>query len=762
MILPGKGGEKLSSKPLFQQFFLRIIISMSLIYVFIIAVDLAVQVVDFRAEVKDARREYEEGQRALIKSEVEKVLRYILYQHDLGAREFRNLIQYRAMTGYRIVSRLHESYGGVLPQSRVEGLAVEALRSVAYEDGREYFFIALSDGTALLWPEDPRMEGRNLFSGLPPQYAEIMRTQFETVRRDGSGFLSYWWSRPGELETVHEKTAYIVAFEPYGWIIGLGEYVEDIDRAIQKNILAYIREIRFGEDGYIFVVDNTGKTLMNGAQPDMIDINISDIVDEDGINVFDAERAAAAKPEGDFISYRWKRPSSETVSRKVSFVVGYHPWDWIIGAGFYLDSVEPAIAERSRQARRNFVTNAALLALLLVAGLALSILMAGRLFLAIKAQVHSITSFLSKKQAENEKLDLSLFRISEFEQIAATLNRIVAGRLRTEAELSHVIEISPVAICLFGKGGRIVRTNKGHRDIYGFDVEKDTHITTFLERVLPAAADFPDPSRDVDSAWSGKDFRITKRSPDGAIRKVVVRFQRIGEDSGVMTSSDISSMMAEQERLEADKRILEGLLKEREILIREVHHRVKNNLQIIVSILRLEEGRCEDVSSRNTLNGIMAKVMSIALVHEELYSSGNFTSIQLKEYCAELFRKLLGISPPNQEIEIEMDVEEIPLRMDTMIPLGLILNELFLNSLKHAFGNAPKGTISLSSRVQEGSLVLAYEDSGPGFPAVDKQVRDEGLGISLIEGLSLQIGARMQRPEPGSSRFTFTIPHEGV
>ncbi len=741
-----KSANSSASRPLFHQLFIRIMLAMSLIYVFVLGTDILIQVASHRLDARKTRNEYETEQRALIKNEVEKVVSYILYEHDLLSRQSRNSIQERAMLAYRIAAHLYETYRDSLPRRELETMIIESIEAINYGSSEEHCFITAMDGTTLLPP------------GVYPEpfRTKEMGEQVARVIADRGGFVTYLWPLSGQAGCFGRKTAYLVPFAPFDWLIGIGRFNGDIDAVIQREILGYIRQVHYGTEGYIFVVDNTGKTLMNSGQPDMIDINISDMVDEDGVNIFREERRAASVAGGDFIEYRWKQPGSETVSKKVSFIMGYQPWDWIIGTGFYVDSVERVISERSRLIGRNLVINAALLACLLVVGFVFSVLFASSLFNSIDRQVHRITGFVAATPGGQKPLDLSLFTVSEFETIAAALNHMTGAWITAEAQIDHVLELSPAAICIFRKDGSIIRANKVHREIFEPGKEADTHISELLNRLI---APPPFPSVTDFSEWSGREIRTSVPLADGTKRIVELRFQLVGKDSMVMASTDITSIMSEREELAADKRTLEGLLREREILIREVHHRVKNNLQIIVSLLRLEEGKSLDTHSQEILKGVMGKVMSIALVHEELYSSGNFTSILLKDYCSQLFGKLQSISPTNQEVVIKMDVEQTPLRMDMMIPVGLILNELFMNSLKYAFREESGGSVTLSSGITDGKLILRYEDSGPGFPEGDMSANKGGLGISLIDGLSAQIGGEVTLPKPGSSLFVISVPY---
>jgi two-component sensor histidine kinase len=182
-------------------------------------------------------------------------------------------------------------------------------------------------------------------------------------------------------------------------------------------------------------------------------------------------------------------------------------------------------------------------------------------------------------------------------------------------------------------------------------------------------------------------------------------------------------------------------LKEKEQLLKELHHRVKNNMQIIISMLKLQTMNEDNARLLALVQDSQNRISAMALVHEMLYSTKDFVFTQLKEYVDFLATSLfMSYAPPEHQIEMEFDIDaEIYFEIDHMIPLGLILNEMMSNSLKHAFPNA-KGKIKITAHFdEEGKHHICYSDNGKGLPANFDLHQSESLGMQLVVMLTEQL-----------------------
>ncbi len=186
-------------------------------------------------------------------------------------------------------------------------------------------------------------------------------------------------------------------------------------------------------------------------------------------------------------------------------------------------------------------------------------------------------------------------------------------------------------------------------------------------------------------------------------------------------------------------------LKEKEQLLKEIHHRVKNNMQIISSLLSLQSESTEDQKFIALIRESRNRINSVALVHEMLYQSDDLSKIELKEYIETLGSSVhRSYALPNSDLEFIYDIEaKVHFDIDKMIPIGLILNEAISNSLKHAFPTK-KGKMSVSLKLLKGKYQLLISDDGIGFKKDFDPEKDSQLGIQLIYMLTEQLGGKLE------------------
>ncbi len=208
------------------------------------------------------------------------------------------------------------------------------------------------------------------------------------------------------------------------------------------------------------------------------------------------------------------------------------------------------------------------------------------------------------------------------------------------------------------------------------------------------------------------------------------------------------------DRRQADEKIARTV-QEKEVLLREVHHRVKNNLQVICSMLRLQERNLSDDALLHALRECRARVMAMAMLHDQLHRAKDFSNINLGEYIRNLAASVFCSYGVNSaEIDLQLDVEDMPVAIDTAIPCGLLVNELVSNSLRHAFPEGRRGCVSLSLHARPGGAIeLTIADDGRGFPQSLQDTKGRSVGLWLVDLLSDQIGAAVERSSGAGARY---------
>jgi PAS domain S-box-containing protein len=206
---------------------------------------------------------------------------------------------------------------------------------------------------------------------------------------------------------------------------------------------------------------------------------------------------------------------------------------------------------------------------------------------------------------------------------------------------------------------------------------------------------------------------------------------------------------------------LETSLREKEVIIKEVHHRVKNNMQVISGFLLLQSNYITDPLSIEKLNESQQRVKTMALVHEKLYQSKSLEFISTADYIKSLITDLIDSSVINPGIDVRVNIEPVSINIDIAIPIGLIINELVTNALKHAFKNRSTGIISINLELcADHRFTLVVQDDGEGLPHDFDTRTTSSLGMQLVTVLTRQLGGEMKTTSQNGARFEISFPEK--
>lgn len=228
------------------------------------------------------------------------------------------------------------------------------------------------------------------------------------------------------------------------------------------------------------------------------------------------------------------------------------------------------------------------------------------------------------------------------------------------------------------------------------------------------------------------------------------------EDLGI----EKSRLQETQQEVLRSEQAVRASLREKEVLLKEIHHRVKNNLQVISSLLNLQARYLPDPAASEIFSECQNRVQSIMLVHEKLYQSADLSHINLSEYVAAVVDNLFHTyNASGRGLASDLAVGEVRLTVDLAIPCGLIINELVTNSLKHAFPPGRPGTVRVSLREPEDRrFEMVVADDGIGFPCDLDLCRTHSLGLDLVWTFAAQIDADVEIVRNGGAAFWFKFP----
>jgi len=318
--------------------------------------------------------------------------------------------------------------------------------------------------------------------------------------------------------------------------------------------------------------------------------------------------------------------------------------------------------------------------------------------------------------------------------------------LNQSGKLSAIFDSSHHYIWTIDREGRLTSFNRNYYDLVTAIYNTKPFLGLILNRgVLSNDKEYNDLLKfHYEKAFSGlaNSFEIETRDKDLKNVYLEVFFNPIYQNNTVVEVSGIAHNITEKKL--AQQRI-EISLKEKEVLLKEVHHRVKNNMQVISSILNLQSSYVSDAYALSLLKESQNRIKTMAYIHESLYQNKSFTSVNFSEYVETLINNIIqSYTYSADKIKMKFNIEPVILSLDSSIPAGLIINELVTNSIKHAFPGHKTGIITFNLSYKNNYVILELKDNGTGFaPGIDF-ANSHSLGLQLVNTLMEQLGAKLK------------------
>ena len=327
--------------------------------------------------------------------------------------------------------------------------------------------------------------------------------------------------------------------------------------------------------------------------------------------------------------------------------------------------------------------------------------------------------------------------------------------------LAQVIDLAEDAIISISLDQRIQLFNQGAQRIFGYTPEEI--LGQPLDLLIPKSMAARHRQDVANFARSGVAARrksersqIQGRRKDGTDFPAEASISRVGSNGQTLLTVILRDI---SQRVAADELIQESI-REKDALLREIHHRVKNNLQVMSSLLGLQSRRVSDPQTRQAIEDSQGRIHTMALIHELLCRNPVFSGIDTAEYTRQLIDyRTRAHGPDAHHIQFVTDLESIQLDLDSAVPFGLIFNELLTNALRHAFPAERGGQIRIVLKRQPDQRIrLAVEDDGVGLPAGLDWSATRSLGFRLVRMLAEQLKAKVEVHPSAPTRIQLSFP----
>jgi PAS domain S-box-containing protein len=333
-------------------------------------------------------------------------------------------------------------------------------------------------------------------------------------------------------------------------------------------------------------------------------------------------------------------------------------------------------------------------------------------------------------------------RTGKVEAVICTGISLGASKLAQECEIHQIaaIEAAIDGIAILDREGKFTYLNQAHTFMFGYDSAEQLLDKTWKELYYPEeVARFESdvfPQLICDRHWQGE---AVGKKKDGSTFAEEVSLTLLDDNSLICVCRDISDRKQAEIQLKTS-------LQEKEVLLKEVHHRVKNNLQVIDSLFRHQCRHSKDRLVLQVLKECQNRVASMALLHEKLYQSVDLTNIDFAGYVQNLIFNLLNSYSNSENLpQLHIDIPSISLDLETSLACGLIINELFSNALKYAFPNYETGKIEVIFTVDsQTNCTLIVRDNGIGLPTNFDLQKSNSLGLKLVNSFTRQLNAKIE------------------
>ncbi|KXX72131.1 cache domain-containing protein [Flammeovirga sp. SJP92] len=410
---------------------------------------------DYKLDVSQLEIEFTNKQKNVTVNEVNNAFKYIQYLEKNTEKRLKENLVNRVDEAFQIVDNIYKRNNGKLTQKQLIELIKDSLRPIRFNSNRGYYFIDHVDGYAVMNASSPESEGLPIMDLQDARGDYFIRKEMEIAKTKGKGFFQYYWIKPGQDgDKQYPKTSYLRYFEPLGLVIGTGEYMDNVTRDMQKQALERMSSIQFGKDGYLFVNKRGNPLLMNWEYFDEAyqlteEQHLSlPITDENGDTTYFKDLPfflMNTEKKGGFYYYDYKKPNSDEIKRKFSYIIYFKEWDWTIGAGVYLDELDDQIATKRSLLITELTTE--LFRILSLSTLLIAILWwrLRKVATGITNNIEEFSNFFDEASKEHVKINKDRLAYAEFDQLATLANKMLDDRendRRKIIEAYHEIQTS--------------------------------------------------------------------------------------------------------------------------------------------------------------------------------------------------------------------------------------------------------------------------------------------------------------------------------
>ena len=396
---------------------------------------------NFKLKSESLRADHVQSQKIILKKEVSGVVSYINDMKIQAEQKLELALKERVYEAHDIAMNIYRQNADSKDIPEIIKMIKDALRPIRFNDGRGYYFAVSMEGIEQLYPVSPQFEGKNLMALQDSKGNFVIQDEIKIIKSKREGFVKHFWIKPDKDPSIsYPKISFVKYFEPLDWYFGAGEYLDEAKKQIQDEVLNRLINLRFGTDGYFFGSTYKGYSLFSNGEITMGSGNIWDLTDPNGVKIIQEQIKSVENPAGGFVHYSWHKLNTPVPSPKISFVKGIPEWEWTIGAGVYLDTIETIILDNKTALMIGLQKRIFQSLLILAVLLCLVYVWSKRISNKIAKEIETFSFSLKNATTSAIVINPDDLRFREFKDIAGITNKMLASRKQAEYALEKTKE----------------------------------------------------------------------------------------------------------------------------------------------------------------------------------------------------------------------------------------------------------------------------------------------------------------------------------
>ena len=394
------------------------------------------QYLNFKNDLNHYKKEFTEQKKKEVKNEVLMIYGLIKYKEELLRKTVEDRLIDRVNQAYNLAMNIYETNKKTKTKDEIKYLIAQSLNNFKFKDHNNYFFINSNKGQAILFDNkitlDTYVDVWNLKDSNDDY---IIQIQAQIAKEQKEGFVTNKFIKPNSSDkNNYSKISYIKLFEPFDWHIGTGEYIDELTKNNQEEIINWLDTLKYENNSYSFLNTTDGYTLIfEGKKVEPKPNPYPEI--------FNQLAETAKNPNGDFFEYRFKKPNSNEEFEKISFVKQYENYNWIIGCGVYLDEIEKELLRKEEIFKEHINEQIISIPIIFLFILVAIYFISKYIGDFINKNIKNLIQSFSKAALKNEKIDTNSLTFKEFIILANSLNKTLENKNMVEKKLQNYINI---------------------------------------------------------------------------------------------------------------------------------------------------------------------------------------------------------------------------------------------------------------------------------------------------------------------------------